>query len=406
LKRVPELRFKEFSGEWEEKKLGEIGKIERGKFSPRPRNNPIYYNGDIPFIQTSDVVKSKGRIRSYTQTLNKKGLEVSKLFPKGSILITIAANIGYSGILDFDMACPDSLVEIVINSKNSNLFLNYRLEIEQPKMDYLAIDNAQKNINVEFLKPYKFLFPSLPEQEKIVSFLSSVDKRIEQLTKKVELLKTYKKGVMQKIFSQELRFKNENGEDYPDWVEKKLGEVLKEHKTRNKEEKYKEVFSVAKEKGVINQIEHLGRSYASENISNYKVVFPYDLIYTKSPTSDFPFGIIKQSQLERIGIVSVLYAVFKPLNKNIGYFLHSYFLSSVKTYNYLNPLVQKGAKNTMNISNNDFLNGVKLALPKSTEEQTKIANFLSSIDIQIEQTQKSLDKTKDWKKGLLQKMFV
>ena len=84
-KLVPELRFPEFEGEWVEKKLCEVSRIERGRFSPRPRNNPIYYGGDIPFVQTSDVVNSNGRIREYSQTLNKKGLEVSKLFPKGTI---------------------------------------------------------------------------------------------------------------------------------------------------------------------------------------------------------------------------------------------------------------------------------------------------------------------------------
>ncbi|MCB9344364.1 MAG: restriction endonuclease subunit S [Lewinellaceae bacterium] len=108
-KKVPVLRFPGFEGEWKERKLGEVTKVERGRFTPRPRNNPKYYNGQIPFVQTSDVVNSNGRIGTYTQTLNNDGLKVSKLFPKGTILITIAANIGYSGVLELGMACPDSL---------------------------------------------------------------------------------------------------------------------------------------------------------------------------------------------------------------------------------------------------------------------------------------------------------
>ena len=130
---IPELRFPGFKDNWEEKKLGEISKVERGRFSPRPRNNPIYYNGDIPFVQTSDVVNSKGRIINYTQTLNEKGLKVSKLFPKGTILITIAANIGYSGVLQIDMACPDSLIGIKCYKNTSNYFLHYLLEIANQK---------------------------------------------------------------------------------------------------------------------------------------------------------------------------------------------------------------------------------------------------------------------------------
>jgi len=148
---VPKLRFPGFEGEWGQKALGEVAKIQRGRFSPRPRNNPIYYGGNIPFVQTSDVVTSKGRIRNYTQTLNEKGLAVSKLFPEGTILITIAANIGFTGVLEIPMACPDSLVGISCHKDHSNDFINYLLQREQPKMDYGAVEAAQKNINIAFL---------------------------------------------------------------------------------------------------------------------------------------------------------------------------------------------------------------------------------------------------------------
>ena len=181
---VPEIRFPEFESQWQINRLDKIVKIERGRFSPRPRNNPIYYNGEIPFVQTSDVVHSNGRITKYSQTLNETGLKVSKLFPKGSILITIAANIGYAGVLEVDMACPDSLIGLTCKSELYNYFLMYLLLKEQPKMDYLAVAAAQKNINIEFLKPYKFTLPSLPEQQKIANFLTSIDERIQLLEKK------------------------------------------------------------------------------------------------------------------------------------------------------------------------------------------------------------------------------
>src|SRR5690606_14922347 len=106
------------------------------------------------------VVNSNGEIDSYSQTLNEKGLKVSKLFPKGTILITIAANIGYSGVLQKDMACPDSLVGLRCDKETNNVFLNYILIKEQPNMDYLAVAAAQKNINIEFLKPYKVFIPT------------------------------------------------------------------------------------------------------------------------------------------------------------------------------------------------------------------------------------------------------
>lgn len=190
-----------------------------------------------------------------------------------------------------------------------------------------------------------------------------------------------------------------------DWKPIQLKEILKEHKSRNSKNQIEEVFSVAKEKGVINQIEHLGRSYASDDISNYKVVFPNDVVYTKSPTAGFPFGIIKQNKLDRTGVVSVLYAVFKPKNVEVGLLLDFYFSSWINTYNYLVLLVHKGAKNTMNIGNEDFLNGAKIYLPTQKEEQRQITDFLIQIDNRIAQLKEKKENLELYKKGITQRIF-
>ncbi len=190
-----------------------------------------------------------------------------------------------------------------------------------------------------------------------------------------------------------------------DWQHLKLNQILSEHKTRNSDNKFSEVFSVAKSKGVINQIEHLGRSYASDTIINYKVVFPNDVVYTKSPTAGFPFGIIKQNHLERTGVVSVLYAVFKPKSTEIGHLIEIYFSSEINTYNYLVPLVHRGAKNTMNIGNSAFLNGVKIAIPSNTEEQKKLVQFLSLFDNLIINLYDKKELLENYKAGLIQNIF-
>lgn len=400
---APELRFGGYGGAWKKMKLSEAASIKRGRFSPRPRNNPIYYGGEIPFVQTSDVVTSEGLIKDFSQTLNEKGLEVSKLFPAETILMTIAANIGHTGVLQIDMACPDSLVGIRCKTHVNPYFLNYLLAIQQPRLDYLAPEAAQKNINVEFLTPYPVTLPSIPEQEKIAAFLSAVDERIQQLGSKKELLEDYKKGVMQQLFSQELRFKQEDGSDFPDWEEQKLSSVLHEHKEKSSGKE--EVFSVSVHKGLINQIEHLGRVYSAANTDHYSKVKPGDIVYTKSPTGEFPYGIIKQAHIEEDVIVSPLYAVFTPKTYWLGYILNVHFESIINTHNYLHSIIQKGAKNTINITNSNFLTK-DLQLPVSNEEIEKVGRFVRSIDEKIEFLTEQIDHTRSFKKGLLQQMFV
>ncbi len=173
---------------WEVVELGKLAKIERGKFSHRPRNEPRFYGGEHPFVQTGDVANCDGYVRSYTQTLNEDGLAISKMFSAGTILITIAANIGFTGILQFDSACPDSLIGITTSKTIRTEFLNYYLMTQQPLMDRLAPRGTQKNINIQFLKPWPIALPSITEQDKIVEILEATDAKIQLATRKRQAL--------------------------------------------------------------------------------------------------------------------------------------------------------------------------------------------------------------------------
>ncbi|MCX2741995.1 restriction endonuclease subunit S [Pontibacter anaerobius] len=387
VKNVPALRFPEFNGEWKEVRLEDI--CDTFKSGESITSKDIADSGEYP-------VYGGNGLRGYTTKYTHDGF-YTLIGRQGALCGNINRVYGKSYISEHAIA-------VSTNNSSDTEWLAQKLDYMN--LNRLSESSAQPGLAVNKLLRLKLKVPVLHEQQKIASFLSAVDEKIKQLSKKKELLKKYKKGVMQQLFSQQIRFKDDRGNAFPEWEEKKLVEVLSEHKGRNTDLAIEEVFSVAKEKGVVNQIEHLGRSYASNDISNYKVVYPDDVIYTKSPTSDFPYGIIKQNKLDRIGVVSVLYAVFKPVNRNIGLLLDYYFSSWVNTYNYLNPLVQKGAKNTMNINNSDFLNGRRISLPSSLEEQEKIANFLTSIDSKINHTSKQLEQAQQFKKGLLQQLFV
>jgi type I restriction enzyme, S subunit len=190
--------------------------------------------------------------------------------------------------------------------------------------------------------------------------------------------------------------------DAPGWEDTILGNVLTEHGEKNNGSS--EVHSVSVHKGVINQVEHLGRSFAAADRSNYNLAKPHDIIYTKSPTGDFPWGVVKQNRLPYNVIVSPLYGVFSPVNRHLGYILDAYFESPIRTTNYLAPITQKGAKNTIQISNATFLSK-GLYLPSTEAEQQKIASCLSSLDDLIAAVRQKLDALKAHKKGLMQHLF-
>ena len=379
---MPQLRFPEFNGEWVEKKLGEITSVERGKFTPRPRNNPIYYNGEFPFVQTGDVVHSKGVINTHSQTLNKKGLEVSKLFKKGDLLITVAANIGYAGVLQYDMACPDSLIGLKCTQKIKNYFLNYLLEIEQPKMDYLAVAAAQKNINIEFLKPYKFNIPTPPEQTKIATFLTAVDKRINLLQKKKAELEQYKKGVMQKLFSQTIRFKKDDGSYFPDWEEKKLGEVCEKQSSNISANTLSENNGDYKIYGATGYL---------QNVDFYREEKPYISIIKDG--AGVGRTLLCEAKTSVLGTLDII----KPKGKNNLDFLYSL----INQINFNKYII---GSTIPHIYFRDYSKEI-IEVPDPKEQQ-KIANFLSSIDKSIENMDNQIDDSVVFKKGLLQKMFV
>ncbi len=186
------------------------------------------------------------------------------------------------------------------------------------------------------------------------------------------------------------------------WKMTPLKDVLIEHKKLSTG--IEEVHSVSVKKGIINQVEHLGRSYSAKDTSKYKLVKPGDIVYTKSPTGDFPYGIIKQSKINANAIVSPLYGVFEPINNYIGILLDAYFESEINTNNYLQTIVSKGAKNTINITNDAFLSKAIL-LPTREEEQQEIAEILESVKNETFLHEELAEKYNLRKRGLMQDIF-
>lgn len=191
---------------WEVSPLERVSSLERGRFLHRPRNEPRFYGGSMPFIQTGDVVRSGGTIKEYTQTLNDDGIQISRVFPAGTILITIAANIGYTGILQMEAACPDSLIAITPNEPMLVEYLHYYLQTQQPKMDQAAPKGTQKNINIQFLSPWPVPVPSSEgEQQEIVDILDAIDQKVDLHRRKKAFLEELFKSLLHKLMTGEIR---------------------------------------------------------------------------------------------------------------------------------------------------------------------------------------------------------
>jgi len=173
----------------------------------------------------------------------------------------------------------------------------------------------------------------------------------------------------------------------------------------NKENKYgkDEVLSVSDDFGVVNQIKHLGRSYAGKSVSGYKILLPGQIVYTKSPLRDKPFGIIKENNYQA-GIVSVLYAVYNVKEGIFSKYIQRYFEPKQRINKYLVPLVNKGAKNTMNISDEMSLNG-KITKPVTICEQQAICIYFDKVDELISTASSRLASLKQVKGASLQAMF-
>ena len=182
-----------------------------------------------------------------------------------------------------------------------------------------------------------------------------------------------------------------------------LSEILTQRNELNT--KYHPVHSVSVSAGVINQVEYLGRSFAAKDTAHYHVVNHGDIVYTKSPTGNQPYGIIKQSHCMNPAAVSPLYGVYEPVSFEVGNILHYYFLNPLNTNNYLLPLIQKGAKNTINISNQRFLEN-SIPFPTNNAEICCVSKMLSSIDSKIKLENKTRDTFIKQKRYLLNMLFI
>ena len=350
-----------------------------------------YYDGNIPFIRSGELHDDQTEL-----FITEDGLKNSaaKMVEVGDLLLALyGATSGDIAISKINGAINQAI--LCIRTEQSKKFIESIWYKHAGKLLQTYLQGGQGNLSADIVKNISFYFATIEEQKKLAKFISLLDERISTQNKIIEKYES----LIQAVIYQ----KKTDGIRMGDWQKTELSKVLQERNEKNINGY--DVCSVSVSQGVVNQIEYLGRSFAAKETSHYNVVKYGDIVYTKSPTGDFPYGIVKRSCIKDGVAVSPLYGVYMPANDHIGVILHFYFMQPNNASNYLHPLIQKGAKNTINITNRRFLEN-SIPLPKTENEALCIANALKTIQKKIDTEKGLLQSYEKEKEYLLCRMFI
>ncbi len=379
--KVPKIRFKDFSGEWNYDKLDNILEAKL-----RPITKPL-----ISYEALGVRCHAKGTFHKEVEDPNSVAIETLYEVKENDLIVNITFAWEHAIAIckkeDEGRLVSHRFPTYVPKDNLSVNFLNYLIKQEffRYNLELISPGGAGRNrvMNKSKFLEIKLFLPSLAEQQKIANFLSVVDEKIEKLTKKKELLEQYKKGLMQKIFSQEIRFKDDNGKEFPEWEEKEVEEIFNTISTKEYQIKASEIV----ENGlfpVIDQGQKLVAGYCNDKQKLFFEELPV-IIYGDHTT------IIKYINYDFVIGADGTKILKNKIDGNLKFLYYSL------CYNNIEP---EGYKRHFSIIRKVLLN-----LP-SLPEQQKIAYFLSSLDKKIDIALQELGQVQEFKKGLLQQMFV
>ncbi|HDC5827476.1 TPA: restriction endonuclease subunit S [Staphylococcus aureus] len=404
-KNVPELRFPGFEGEWEEKKVGELLEFKNGL-----NKGKEYFGSGSSIVNFKDVFNNRSlNTNNLTGKVNVNSKELKNYsVEKGDVFFTrtseVIGEIGYPSVILNDpentvfsgfvlRGRPKSGIDLINNNFKRYVFFtnSFRKEmITKSSMTTRALTSGSA------INKMKVIYPvSAKEQRKIGDFFSKLDRQIELEEQKLELLQQQKKGYMQKIFSQELRFKDENSEDYPHWENSKIEKYLKE---RNERSDKGQMLSVTINSGIIKFSELDRKDNSSKDKSNYKVVRKNDIAYNSMRMWQGASGRSNYN-----GIVSPAYTVLYPTQNTSSLFIGYKF----KTHRMIHKFKinsQGLTPDTWNLKYKQLKN-INIDIPV-LEEQEKIGDFFKKMDILISKQKIKIEILEKEKQSFLQKMFL
>ena len=400
---APKLRFKADDGsafpDWEEKKINDIATCFAGA-TPSTKIPEYWEDGTIQWMSSGEV--NNGQIFETEKRISKLGFDKcsTKMVKPNTVVIALAGQgktRGMVAITRTSLCTNQSLCAIETNTDICDDYLYQYLQLQYNNLRLISSgDGTRGGLNLKLIGNYSVSIPSLSEQQKIADFLSTIDTIIEKQRAMISAWEERKKGVIQKLFSQEVRFKADDGSDFPDWEEKRLGDVFEERTERSVGGE--ELLSVTISQGVIRQSDSDKRNNSSENKSNYKVVKKNDLAYNTMRMWQGAEGV---SDFD--GIVSPAYTVVTPLDGNNGKYFEIFF-KQISMLHLFQRYSQGLTSDTWNLKFPSFAK-IKCCVP-CEKEQNKIVNCIVLLDTVIQKQKETLEKWQELKKGLLQQMFV
>ena len=401
-KNVPKLRFKGYNDEWKKVKLKDIC-ID---FIVPMRDKPKEFSGNIPWCRIEDIegnyfngTKSNQYVSQ--ETIDKMNL---KIIPTGSVICSCSASLGTYAINTCPIITNQTFIGLVCSEKISNHFLLNLMSTQTRNLKIIAGGTTIPYISREKFEEYNIKIPSLPEQEKIASFLTLIDKKIEKQKELVELLKKYKRGLLSSIFSQKLRFKDNNGNDYPEWEEKTLGEVTDNisyglnaaSKEYDGENKYIRITDIDEITGKYNNLDVVSPDCTLSD--EYKLK-NNDLLFARTGASTGKTYLYNENdgKMYFAGFL-IKFSIRKEYCSNFIFYI-------TQTFNYKKWVLIMSARSGQPGINAKEYSRYKFLCPVYSE-QVKISNIITKIDNIIEKANILLDFYNDYKKGLLQQMFM
>jgi type I restriction enzyme, S subunit len=378
----------EIPEDWGVEALGVLTMIERGKFSARPRNDPKYYGGEIPFLQTGDVARSGGKISSFSQTLNSEGVAVSRVFPSRTLFFTIAANIGDVGIADFAAACPDSLVAISPKSPTEKRWLLYELARRKGDFETLSSPGAQLNINLEKLRPYLLPVPTPAEQRAIATALSDMDALLDGLERLIAKKRDLKQAAMQKLLTGDTRLPGFEGE----WEVKTIED------SADCLDNVRVPLNEAQRSQMKGDIPYCGANGILDYVNDY--VIDDDIILMAEDGGyfdEYEYRPIAYRMVGKCWVNNHAHILKAKPGFDQGFLFYSLVHKNIL------PFLASGTRAKLNKSE---LKKIEVNLPKEEAEQTVIATVLSDMDAEITALGQRRNKTKNIKQAMMQELLT